>query len=397
LQIRPRTAQLELVTPDGRYVGSLSAVPVSTPWWQDAAPVVAAVREHHGVDVTVLRLLSTEPGGSNGGLVTYLAEVSWPLPEVTSGVVLADHPLRLAYARPGGPAADLAWARSALREAGLEVMGRPEQMKTWKLSSLWRLPLADGSGWLKVVPPFFAHEGAMIEALAGEAVPRLLANAGPRIITAEIPGEDLFEATLDQSLAMVDRLVAIQANWIGRDNDLLRLGLPDWRGPSLTRLIEDVFHRNADSLTTGEREALDRFVEGLGERFAALASCGVPDTLVHGDFHTGNVRGVGLDVTILDWGDCGVGHPFLDQAVFLNRAPEEQLDRITAHWSQRWREVVPNSDPDRARQLSEPVAAARQAVIYQHFLDGIEPDEHVYHRSDPHDWLVRTAEVAALA
>jgi hypothetical protein len=394
VRTRPRTAQLELVTPDGRPVGTLSAVPVSTPWWQDVAPVVAAVREHHGVEVTVLRLLSTEPGGSNGGLVTYLAEVSARLPEMTAGDSRADHPLRLGYARPGGPAADLAWARSALREAGLEITGRPEQIKTWNLSSLWRLPLADGLGWLKVVPPFFAHEGAMLEVLAGGPVPRLIAREGARVITAEIPGEDLFEATRDQYLAMVDRLVAIQANWVGRDDDLLRLGLPDWRGPSLTRLIEDVFRRNADSLTTRERHTLDRFLEGLGERFAALATCGLPDTLVHGDFHTGNVRGIGLDITILDWGDCGVGHPFLDQAVFLNRVTGAQLQQIAARWSERWREVVPGSDPDRARRLSEPIAAARQAVIYQHFLDFIEPDEHVYHRSDPHDWLVRTAELA---
>jgi hypothetical protein len=38
-----------------------------------------------------------------------------------------------------------------------------------------------------------------------------------------------------------------------------------------------------------------------------------------------------------------------------------------------------------------PLAAARQAVIYRAFLDGIEPSEHVYHRADPADWLHRTA------
>jgi hypothetical protein len=40
--------------------------------------------------------------------------------------------------------------------------------------------------------------------------------------------------------------------------------------------------------------------------------------------------------------------------------------------------------------LLAPVAAARQAVIYQKFLDNIEPAERVYHRSDPADWLRRT-------
>jgi hypothetical protein len=34
-------------------------------------------------------------------------------------------------------------------------------------------------------------------------------------------------------------------------------------------------------------------------------------------------------------------------------------------------------------------------VIYQTFLDGIEPDEHVYHSADPAHWLGRAAAGAA--
>jgi hypothetical protein len=39
------------------------------------------------------------------------------------------------------------------------------------------------------------------------------------------------------------------------------------------------------------------------------------------------------------------------------------------------------------------VAAARQAVIYQRFLDQIEASEHAYHRADVPDWLERTVAV----
>jgi hypothetical protein len=54
---------------------------------------------------------------------------------------------------------------------------------------------------------------------------------------------------------------------------------------------------------------------------------------------------------------------------------------------------LPGSDPDRAAELLAPVAAARQAVIYQKFLDGIEPSEHPYHRDDPANWLRAAAEM----
>ena len=44
-----------------------------------------------------------------------------------------------------------------------------------------------------------------------------------------------------------------------------------------------------------------------------------------------------------------------------------------------------------AAELLAPVAALRQALIYRTFLDGIEPDERVYHASDPGTWLRRAA------
>ncbi|WP_202964829.1 hypothetical protein, partial [Inquilinus limosus] len=66
---------------------------------------------------------------------------------------------------------------------------------------------------------------------------------------------------------------------------------------------------------------------------------------------------------------------------------------IRRHWHGLWRAAVPGSDPDRAAALLAPVAAARQAVIYQGFLDRIEPAERVYHRPDPAEWLARTAAI----
>ena len=56
---------------------------------------------------------------------------------------------------------------------------------------------------------------------------------------------------------------------------------------------------------------------GLPDRVAAVAACGVPDTLVHGDFHPGNVAGRPDDYVILDWGDSFVGHPLLDELPFV--------------------------------------------------------------------------------
>ena len=189
-------------------------------------------------------------------------------------------------------------------------------------------------------------------------------------------------------------LVDLQAAWIGRVDDLLRIGLPDWRGPGLTARIADVVQRRSAELTTEDRETLEAFVAALPARFAEVAACGMPDTLVHGDYHPGNLRGEPGHLTMLDWGDTGVGQPLLDMPAFLRAAPPASLARIREHWLAAWRAAVPGCDAERAAQLLAPVAAGRQAVIYQTFVDNIEPVERRHHDADALEWLGRTAAIA---
>ena len=380
-----------------RVLGATPELPIDVPWWQEAAPVVRAAREQLGLEITLLRLLAAERPAPHGGQVTYLAELAGPLPSPPPplepyGGSLGDHPLRLPWARPGGPARDLAWADDRLAAAKLRRTDRPQQIRTWNLSSLWRLPTDGGAAWLKHVPPFFAHEGPVLERLAGGPVPAIIAHDDGRILMPEIPGEDLYDAQRPVLDRLVDLLVALQASWIGRTDELLELGLPDWRGPSLGRAIADAVDRQA-GFPAADRAVLEAFVGDLDRRFAELAASGLPDTLVHGDFHPGNARGDGEDLVLLDWGDCGVGHPLLDLAAFLDRIPADAVEPLRRRWTDAWRAAVPGADPERAAALLAPVAAARQAVIYRRFLDGIEPSERPYHAADPGDWLGRTAEL----
>ncbi len=372
-----------LVTGDGSVVGALPPFEVDTPWWQEAGPVVRGARERYGVEVTILRLLAAERSRPAGGAVTYLAEVAAPVPVQPWPGTLDEHPLRLPWAHPGGPAGDLAWADSVLAARGMRRAGRAEQVRSWNLSSIWRLPVEGQTVWLKAVPPFFGHEGRILQRLQGGPVPPLLAHDGGRVLMGEIPGDDLYTASGPRLLDMVSLLVDLQREWIGRADELLALGLPDWRADGLTRAIASVVERTAGELSSEDRLSLDRFVAGLGERFAAAARCGLPDTLVHGDFYPGNTRGGESSLVLLDWGDCGVGHPLLDAAAFLGRIPAEDVPAVRAHWDRAWCAVVPDAEPARALQLLLPVAAARGAVIYRTFLDGIEPSEYPYHRDDP--------------
>ncbi len=393
--LTPRTARLVLVSGSGAYIGVLPPIAVATPWWQDTAPVVHAARERYGVDVVVLRLLHGERPQPPGGEVTYLAQVDAP---VESSALsrepwgqLDEQPLRHAYARPGGPAADLAWARSVLERHGMRMTAFPEQIRTWNLSSVWRLPVGDAYAWLKVVPPFMVREGRLLVELGDAPVATVLGHDGGRCLLAEVPGTDLYDATPDQLIEMVSLLVRLQSRYVGRLEPLLELGLPDWRGTALIHSIAETLQRTSHELANDEVQALSAFVADLPHRFEAIRACGIPDTLVHGDFHPGNFRGGEAALTLLDWGDSGVGHPLFDQSAFLERVRPPHLDAVRDHWAQCWRAVYPSADPAGAMQLLAPLAAARRAAIYRRFLDHIEPAEHPYHRTDPADWLQQTA------
>ncbi len=129
-QPEPRTAVIVLTTPDGAVIGCLPELPVATPWWQEVEPVVSAVRERHGFEITILRLLSAEREEPHGGRVTYLAEVAQPVRADPWPGTLDEQPLRHAFAKPGGPAADLAWADSVLEKRGLARTGLPVQVRS---------------------------------------------------------------------------------------------------------------------------------------------------------------------------------------------------------------------------------------------------------------------------
>jgi hypothetical protein len=402
-----RRVSLLLCGPEGEPLGMLPSFQVEDPWWPEVGPVIEAVRERFDIDVFVLRVLDVVSETFNGGDVTYLAELIGERPSDVSlspapALGNAVEPLRAAWARPGGVTATIAWADRALATRGRPRVGPVEQIKTWNLSSVLRLPTAAGDVWCKRVPPFLTHEGAIITLVAAEEpaiVPSLLASdpTTNTVLMTDVPGEDDWDAPADRLLVMVETLVRLQARWVDRIEELLEAGLPDWRARPLTRLVEALVSRSdvRAQLVSEELTALDVLVGSLPDRFAALDDCGIPETLVHGDFHPGNWRYDGRSLVLLDWGDVGVGHPMLDMSSFEAYVPTDVMPQIRDAWIDAWRTAQPGSEPARAEALIPPIAALRRAVIYQGFLDRIEPSERRYHESDVRDWLRAALDASA--
>lgn len=371
-------------------LGAMEPFEVATPWWVDIAPIVERVPS-----VAVLRLLEVEPapGYMMGGEVTYLVEARDDVaPE--GGALgplrawagsLTEDPLRMPWAYPGGPAADLEWAA-----AQVQTTGPPVQHRTWNLSAIWSLPTSDGPVWMKCVPPFYRHEAAVLRLLSDKRVPRLLATDAHRMLLADLPGEDGYQASRPARALLIDLLIDLQISTIDRIAEFEAAGVPDRRWAALCDAAQAVVMRSAP-----DDRALRRLIDGSDERVAAIDECGLPYVLAHGDAHSGNARvGGEADPGIwFDWGDSRISHPILDVAVLL-RSGDEDGEGLVAHWLDGWKRLLPDTDPHRAWQLLKPLAALGDAVVYQGFLDRIEVTEQPYHASDVPACLAKATELA---
>ncbi|MFC4997535.1 aminoglycoside phosphotransferase family protein [Dactylosporangium cerinum] len=364
-----------MVTHGGACAGTVGPFPVDDPWWAEVEPVVAHLEETLGVPVLVLRLLAVDGAdGGRGGRVTYHVEALRPPGALPAcDFVDVDHPLRLPWARVPGIRELLGWA-----SRHVELTGRPVQRKTWNLAGLFRLPTAGGTVWLKATPPFAAAEPFAIAAIAAvdpALVPAVLASAPGRLLLADVPGTDGWDASPEIVTAAVHRLAAAQARV-----DRAPPGIPDRRPEILAAAVRDLL---AGPVGAELRPEELRAARDLQPRWEMLADCGLPDTVVHGDFHPGNWRcGPGGPV-VLDFAEAHFGNPVLDVLHAIDFLPADRRRAAADAWIAAWTAAAPGSRPAEALRVAAPLAHLVYAVRYQEFLDNIEPSEQIYHLGDP--------------
>lgn len=370
-----------LVTHAGSIAGTVGPFPVEIPWWAEVVPVAARLKATLGVPVIVLRLLAVNGrDGGRDGHVTYHAEALDPPEGVMDGAppdlaaaALGGHPLRMPWSSRSGVLELLSWAADRV-----DLTGPPEQRKSWNLSGLFRLRTAGGPVWLKATPPFAAGEAAAIGAFARVdpgLVPTVLAAAPGRLLLADIAGEDCWDASHDTVADVIRRLSTAQA-CIDRPPG----GLADRRPEAVAAAVTDLLAGPLDSDLTRE-ETLS--VLSLQWRWEKLAECGLPDTVVHGDFHPGNWRRGSGPVVTLDFADAHWGNPVLDGLRVIEYLPAAARPAAARAWAGAWQAAFPRSRPDEALRIAGPLGHLAYAVRYQEFLDNIEPSEHPYHRGDP--------------
>jgi hypothetical protein len=263
--------------------------------------------------------------------------------------------LRSAWARPG-------WLDDVRAWAGLPL----EPLRMWSLSAVLR----SGDTYLKAVFPLFHHEPAVTEALARAhpgRVPDVLRIEPERgwMLMRELPGEARRDPVVLRTLGKIQRA------WCDRVDELLALGAPDRR--------LDVLEVSIAGLVADEAPELAHAVPAL--EAACRAAHGLPATLVHGDFHSGNalVDDAGRAV-LFDWSDACVAHPLFDLHLYAFGDEDEQA--LVAAYSEGWGEDV--SD---ALALTAAPSCLHQAVSYRAIQSASEAK--FWFKGAARDWLER--------
>jgi hypothetical protein len=335
-----------------------------------------------GVRTVVLRLVHADEAevGRGGRTVYHVQAMGEPRAGVLDVTpydgwdeIVAPHPLRATWAEVDGPERMVAWARSILGP------GDPVQVKTWNLSCLMRFPTA----WAKATSRFGSVDADIIEHVQRydeTLAPRVLGRSVEHrwSLLAHAPGIDCWEPDRDTVANVVSRWVAVQAQLAAEVDELHapRL-LPNSIATEVERLLRVV------PLPADDRADVEQLLTRLPSVVAELDTAGLPITLVHGDFHPGNWRSDGTMRAIVDWADTFIGHPATDIQRLVGWLPPAQRDHAVDVWTSAWKAHVPAAEPPRALAPMAVLVRLVYAIMYQRFLDNIEPAERIYHEDDP--------------
>lgn len=277
------------------------------------------------------------------------------------------HPLRVPWAYPGWQDGVLTWLS--------EVVGEPittvEPVRTWSLSCLVRANTKQGLVYFKATNllPLFCNEPLVTQRLAERFPGRVplplgidptrgwmaLADFGPAL-------KDLPECGGARDALRV--LGELQRTCLGDEARLLSLGLVDRRvahfAQEVPLLLQD--QTCVGELTDEERAAL--YAIDWKARLSWLAE--LPNSLVHGDPHTGNVAPTATGFQLFDWSDASVAPPWMD---LLDLLFNDNLHEASALWAAHAAALgieVP-------WETLAPLVALYHSVSYRHIAQGIEP------------------------
>ncbi|MGB5595627.1 MAG: phosphotransferase [Crocosphaera sp.] len=305
------------------------------------------------------------------------------LTEIESGDIPE---LRPPWARAGWFSSATQWIEEQLLELNYKQLSPVESLKSWGLSSVLRVSTTSGNIYLKEASrlPLFCDEPVVTAELANlfpEHFPTVLSIEPQRhwMLLADF-GQPIGRNTPIKLKKDIYRLFAqIQIQSVQHLETLLSLGCLDRRLNRLEAQIDVLFkdEKALSPLKAAEIKQLQALAPQLKNLTKKLAGYHIPQTLVHGDLHLGNVALFKDNYLFFDWTDSCISHPFFDMfELFFARNQQlflSPLRGLRDEYLSQWTVYEPMSRLREAWTLAKPLCALHHGITYYHIIACLEP------------------------
>lgn len=301
-------------------------------------------------------------------------------------------PLRPPWAGRGWHKEAAGWIAGQLTQAGHPQTGPLQPVRQWSLSCVLRADTAVGPFYFKTVAdlPLFVNEARTVSKLAQlyprhVAAPLAVDRERDWMLLPELTEMVGWGAPLAQRQAFLQQFGQLQVTAVAHVDELLAAGCLDrrlvWLAAQIEPLITAEFVQ--PYLTAEEQAQLQAFIPRLQTLCGELAAFGIPETLVHGDLHGGNVAVQGDDFSYFDWTDACISHPFFDMLnIFMEQDAAVQNQLRDAYLAQ-WTGFAPLPRLLAAWSLAEVLGALHHAISYWQIVAHLEP----HSRNQLEKWL----------
>jgi len=225
------------------------------------------------------------------------------------------------------------WAKGMLLSEGYSLNALPEVIQATPWSSVTKFITSNGYVYLKQTPPALSLEADIIQILYNEfnaSVPIIIAtNKNLNCYLMQDCGNSL-RKLLKQNFQpnllcqVIKKYTYIQDATKNHTGAFIDLGVPDWSPDKLPLFYSQLLSKEdlliADGMTIAELEQCRGLCSRLVSMCERLSRYKTPPTLDHCDFHDGNVliTDATNNLTIIDWGETVITHPFFSLLTFLN-------------------------------------------------------------------------------
>lgn len=302
------------------------------------------------------------------------------------------------------------WIRSEAARNQIQLVGEIEQPHALVWSTVMRVPTNAGMIFFKATASETIYEIALTQLLANlqpDVMPDLIAVDTARGWMLMRDGGEQLRASIRpiQDVKawepVIIKYAELQMRLAGHVDEILALGVPDHRLAALpalySQLLADTSSLMIDQekgLTSAEFQQLQNLKPRFEQICAELAAYKIPESVNHGDFHDGNVLLKNGRLTLFDWGDADVTHPFvslrtwfvsMEIALKLDdwAPPTLEMSQLLEKYLEAWQAYGEKEALTSAYRLSRPVASIVKTLAWHQTISRLDGD-----LRDEYAWIV---------